>query len=63
MKGHGREVQRSQNLTFHTFFTIMAITVVNNYMILCHNGPLREYITIWTCTFLGRLEDVFTVKI
>ena len=42
MKGHGREVQRLQNLTFCTFFTIMAITVVNNYVILCHNGPLWE---------------------
>ena len=42
LKGHGHKVQRSQNLTFHTFFTVMAIIVVNNYVILCCNGPLLE---------------------
>ena len=36
--GRDDEVQRSQKLTFATFFTVMAITGVNNLVIFYHNA-------------------------
>ena len=36
--GRYDKVQRSQKLTFATFFTVMAITGVNNFVICYHNA-------------------------
>ena len=37
-----KEVQRSHPPTFALFFTVMAITGVNNWDINSHNEPLQD---------------------
>ena len=50
------------NLLEH-FFTLMAITGVNNSVIFYHNVPIMAVSNCLDFKFSGRLEDVYTVKI